>query len=91
MRKNNWFYIAVFVLIALIAFSISQKQRMEYNTHIEGVMDTSSDITVITKNDGTNVINDITDLLYKYDKMFSHTDEESDIYKLNNLKNTLNN
>ncbi len=86
MKRNYWFYILVFVLIALVAFSVLKNQQMEYNTHIEGVMDTTSDITVITGDDGTKIISDITDLLYKYDKMFSHTNENSDIYKLNNFE-----
>ncbi len=88
MKRNYWFYVLIFVLIGLIAFSISEKQKMEYTTHITGVMDTTSDITVITKADGTKIINDISDLLYKYDEMFSHTNVSSDIYKLNNSIDT---
>ena len=84
MKRNYWFYVVLFVLIGLITFSISEKQKMEYTTHITGVMDTTSDITVIIKADGTKIINDISDLLYRYDEIFSHTNENSDIYKLNN-------
>lgn len=57
---------------------------MEYRAHITNVMDTVCDITVITKDDGTKIINDISDLIYKHDEMFSHTNVNSDIYKLNN-------
>ena len=88
MKRNYWFYVLIFVLIVLISFSVLEKQKMEYTTHITGVMDTTSDITVITKADGTKIINDISDLLYKYDEMFSHTNVNSDIYKLNNSIDT---
>ena len=84
MKRNYWFYVLLFVVIGLIAFSILEKQKMEYTTHITGVMDTSSDITVITKADGTKIINDISDLVYMYDEIFSNTNVNSDIYKLNN-------
>ena len=77
------FYLIFFVIIALIVFSISAKQQREYSTHIEGVMDTTADITVITKNDGTKIIGEISELINRYDKMLSHTDRESEIYKLN--------
>ena len=86
MKKNSKLYLLVFLLIALVIFSISLKKKMEYSTHIEGVMDTSADITIITKSNGTKVIDDIIQIINKYDKMLSHTDSESEIYKLNNSK-----
>ncbi len=79
-RKSG---IILFILIFLIVcFCYVERDRV-YTTTINDMMDTITQIKLITKNDGEKYIDDISEIIRKYDKMFSHTDEESEIYKLN--------
>ena len=86
MSKHTKIYLIVFALIAVVIFFVSTKKQMEYSTHIFDAMDTSIDITLITDKDGKKVVGEISDIIYKYDKVFSHTDSEGEIYELNQTK-----
>lgn len=71
------------ILIALIViFSYLNKLRV-YTATINDALDTITQITLITNDDGSKYIEDITQIINKYDKMFSHTDKESEIYRFN--------
>ncbi len=88
MKRKSIIYLMFFAVVALIVFSNSVKNSREYTTHIEGAMDTATDVTLITNTDGSKVINEITEILNYYDKIFSHTDSGSEIYKINTNETT---
>ena len=85
--NRKTFYLITFAVVALMFFSITTKRQREFSAHIEGVMDTSIDLTLITHTDGEIVIDEISQMLNEYDKKFSHTDSKSEIYIPHNLEN----
>ena len=88
MIKKYKFSLIIIILVAILFIMNSRNKSMVYTTNINGVMDTITDITLITKQDGKKYIDDVSELIEKYDKMFSHTNEESDIYRLNHNSTT---
>lgn len=84
MNRRAGFFLIAFLIMLLMLISNYFNRQMEYTTHIEGVMDTSVDLALITDKDGEKIINDISSLIKNYDKKFSHTDSSSELYTLNN-------
>ncbi len=83
MIKKYKFSLILFILVAVLLVLNSINKSMVYTTSINGEMDTITEITLITKQDGEKHINSLSELIRKYDKMFSHTNEKSEIYRLN--------
>ena len=86
MNRRAVFFLIAFLIMLLMLISNYFNRQMEYTAHIEGVMDTSVDLALITDNDGEKIINEISNLINDFDKRFSHTDSHSEIYKLNNTQ-----
>ncbi len=87
MIRKYKFSLILFILVAVLLVMNSLNKSMIYTTNINGVMDTLTEITLITNQDGEKHIDNLSELIEKYDKIFSHTNEESDIYRLNNNDN----
>lgn len=83
MIKKYKFSLILFILVAVLLVLNSINKSMVYTTSINGEMDTITEITLITNQDGEKHINSLSELIRKYDKIFSHTNEESEIYRLN--------
>lgn len=88
MIKKYKFSLIIIILVAILFVLNSKNKSMVYTTNINDVMDTITEITLITNRDGEKYISDLSLLIEKYDKMFSHTNEESDIYRLNHNNST---
>lgn len=84
MNRRASFFLIAFLIMLLMLISNYFSRQMEYTSHIEGVMDTSVDLALITDKDGEKIIDEISKLINDFDKKFSHTDTLSEIHKLNN-------
>ncbi len=81
--------IILIIFILGVIFTLNYiKVFKVYTSTITDAMDTITNITLIKRADGEKNLADISDIIEKYDDIFSHTKEESELYKLNRGENT---
>lgn len=84
MNKKRLGAIILLFACLIIYLVCTSSGNKEYSLHIDAVMDTYADITLITDKNGDKLADNAAQILYDLENKFSHTKKESEISRLNN-------